>query len=127
MSGINIRQRNIHYERNKKSDHPGTITEKNGLKYNKEDQLDKSRLFKTAIITILMSVFMGYFFIKTFNLLWNVIVNYYLLHQEIDGKSFAKEAVVLSVKAVIAAFIIIFLNKKLLLTYDDEEDLSKYN
>ena len=126
MSETNIRKRNTRHGGNGKTDN-NTIVDENGLRYNKEDQLNKTRVLKTAFITILMTVFIGYFVIEIFNLLWDLLVNYFLLHQETDAMSYVKRGIVLFVKGLIAAYIIVFLNKKLLLVYNDEEELSKYN
>lgn len=104
-----------------------TVIGTNGMKYHREDQLDFHRLFKTSIVTILVSILIGYFFLKTYRLLWDFLLNYWMFYDEMDMQEYALRASFLIIKGLVAFVFVYYLNKKLLLKYGDEDELSYYN
>lgn len=110
-----------------------------GLSYNYEDRLSKMKLFKTTIFMILLTITAFYFLYNLYLWASNVIFDLYWHHlrgvRNAENPNFIRQLWIgnfldlfaIVVKIIIAYYIFRFINSKLLLTYDDTEELNKYN
>lgn len=103
------------------------LKEPNGLVYNREDQLDSSRLAKTAAFTVFVTVIGLYFFFQVYWFAWDFGAEYLFDYGRFEAKAHALRAVVIAVKSLVAYQLVVFVHRKLLLGYTDEDELPDYN
>ncbi|ODQ47486.1 hypothetical protein PICMEDRAFT_71555 [Pichia membranifaciens NRRL Y-2026] len=110
-----------------------------GLSYNYEDRLSKMRVLKTAVLMVLLTITVAYFGYNLY--LWgsNVVFDIYWHHvrgvRSREQADFIRQLWIgnfldlfaIIVKLVVAYWIFRLINSRLLLTYDDTEELNKYN
>lgn len=111
----------------------------NGLNYNYEDRLSKLKIFKTSILMILFTLISGYFLYQFYIWFSNIIFDIYWHHlrgvRNLENPNFIRQIWLSNLKDLFYILIKIylsyqlfkFINKKLLLTNDDLDELEIYN
>lgn len=110
-----------------------------GLTYNYEDRISKMKVFKTAILMISLTLMVAYIIYELYIWFSNVIFDFYWHHirmvRSFDDPHFIrsiwignfKDLFFIIFKMIVLYFFFKFMNSKLLLTYDDTDELEKYN
>lgn len=110
-----------------------------GLNYNYEDRLSKLKLFKTSILMSYLSIAIAYFSYETYKLVGTWIFDFYWYYikdvRDAGNPHFLRDIyisnlidfIIFIVKGVFAFYVFKYINTKLLLTYDDDDELEKYN
>ncbi|ODV82791.1 hypothetical protein CANARDRAFT_109528 [[Candida] arabinofermentans NRRL YB-2248] len=127
MSGLN--QRKETKSQDSRSETPITpvkqVLTKNGLKYNREDELNTSKLVKTALLLIYIIILIIYFVSEIYAVICNVVFS--SLAAETTALQTAMDAVMIIIKLIMSVYLTKWLNSKFLLQYDDELELKKYD
>ena len=113
--------------------------EHSGLKYNYEDRLSKLKLFKTSILMLYLTLAVGYFSFSSYEILsmWIFDIYWYYYKNVRDNSNpnflrdiYFNDSIVTAFhlfKGIVLFYIFKFIISKLLLTYDDNDELDKYN
>ena len=110
-----------------------------GLSYNYEDRLSRMRLLKTTVLMVILTATVAYFAYNFY--LWgsNVVFDVYWHHfrgvRSQERSDFLRQLWIgnfldlfaIIVKLIVAYWIFRYINSKLLLTFDDADELNKYN
>lgn len=156
MTGIRNRNKNtLNYDdindttiplsesKNKDKLKPSSISkfkdEKSGLYYNYEDRLSKMKLFKTSILMLILCIIVLSFSYEIYLFLSNILFDLYWHHirgvRSGSDPNFIKElwlkntldGLAIIIKMIVSFWIFKYINKKLLLEYDDVDELKEFS
>ncbi|GMM30178.1 hypothetical protein DAMA08_029230 [Martiniozyma asiatica (nom. inval.)] len=98
------------------------------IRYNDEDLFTWKRFNKTAFLMSVLVLFLVYFVLEGYRLLSNIFYTWWIRNiTRPNWFQHAIDAMTLSIKALLAYGIFKWLNTRLLLQYDDYDELKKYN